>query len=676
MFKEGHKEKIKVLFILILFLKILTMSFFSSGFQDDLFYPFVKFFAESFNDPWKYYFEQSLNIEAFPYHALMLYLLTPATLIINFFKIENNIVYNFLFKLPLLISDLIIFLTLVKLFPAKKRKIIIYYFGSPIVIYAIYIHSQLDLIPMALFMLGVYFLTIEKLNISALFIGLSLATKFHVLVALPLLLLYLFKKHNAKSVIKYLFVTIGVFIFFDIPYIFDAGFHKMVLFNPKQSLLFDSYLNIGELKLLLPIAAILIVYFHFFNQRRVNQDLLFFYFGILFTATIFFIYPAPGWYVWLVPFISIYFINSEIGLKTMYFYLVFSITYIVFFVFYYNPEYIDILILGKEINFKTGNQNQTNISFTFLLSMLLTIMYVFYKYGVKSNSVYKKQTNLTIGIGGDSGVGKSTLLGHISLILGNRLLTIEGDGEHKWERDNENWSKFTHLNPKANFIHKQAEVIRQLKLNNSIFRSDYDHVTGKFTTPLKIVPKEFIAISGLHPFYLPNQRKNIDLKVFINTDNNIRKHWKILRDVNKRGYSTEKILGQIESRHLDGEKFIHPQRNFADLIIEFFSIDKFKVGDPNCNINLGLRFIVDASLHLEDILVKLETDYNWDYNEDLKTQFVVIEQEPQVDFRLLAYGNISNIHDIISPNNKWLQGYHGLLQLVLLMMISEKLKMV
>ena len=147
------------------------------------------------------------------------------------------------------------------------------------------------------------------------------------------------------------------------------------------------------------------------------------------------------------------------------------------------------------------------------------LLYAFYKYGIKSNSIYKKQTNLSIGIGGDSGVGKSTLVKNLKDILGDKLLQIEGDGEHKWERGDQNWNKFTHLDPKANHIHKQAEAIYDLKHNQAIYRSEYDHSTGKFTKPQKIEPKEFIVIAGLHPFYLPKLRKNIDLKIMFQPKN-------------------------------------------------------------------------------------------------------------------------------------------------------------
>jgi hypothetical protein len=458
--------------ILILVTKFLLLAVFSSAFKDELFMPFLMHFVENTDNPWQYFYETKLNLDSFPYHSLMLYILTPFAALINLFSIKNIVITNLIFKLPLFIADLIIYGALLKLFPTKKKKVFLFYFCSPIIFYAIYIHSQLDIIPMALLFLGIIQLTNKKLKISAILIGTALATKFHVLVALPLLFFFLLKRHSFKEIITFFSISFAVLLILDFPYIFSVGFAEMVLFNPKQSLLFDSYINIGKLELLLPIASIVLIYLHFFNQKRVNQDLLFFYFGLLFTGTIIFIYPVPAWYVWLVPFISIYFINNNEKIKALLFYSVFSAVYLLFFIFFYQADYIDILFVGNEINFKIDNIKLINTSFTILISMLLIVIYAFYRYGIKSNSIYKKQSNLTIGIGGDSAVGKSTLLDKISSLLGNQLLTIEGDAEHKWERGHKNWSKYTHLDPKANFIHKQAEVINDLKFNNSIYRSD------------------------------------------------------------------------------------------------------------------------------------------------------------------------------------------------------------
>jgi uridine kinase len=597
----------------------------------------------------------------------MLFVLCPFAILSKLLHFEA------LFKVPLLFADLGILYVLLKSFPNKEKSVYLFYFLNPIIIYAIYIHSQLDIIPTALLLYGIYLLMINKFNYSSLVFGLALATKIHIIIALPLIFFYLYKIKNIKIAFKYVLASLIVFLLFDLPYLFSEGFIKMVLLNPKQSLLFDSFYSIGSVRILLPIAAIFMIYLHFFNQEKVNHDLLYFYFGILFTATIFFIYSGSAWYVWMIPFVSMYFIQND-TYKSRLLYIGFSITYLIFFIFFYTSEYKDILFLGNEIDLKIQNERLADISFTLLEVTLVSIMYAFYKYGIKSNSIYRKRLNLIIGIGGDSGVGKTTLLNNLQNLFGNKLLQIEGDGEHKWERGDKNWSKFTHLDPKANHIHKQSEAIYSLKHNETIFRSEYEHSNGKFSAPKKIKPKEFIVIAGLHPFYLPKLRKNIDFKIYIDTDETLRRHWKIIRDTKKRGYSTQKIIEQIEARMEDAGKYIYPQKEFADMIVKYYPVNTFVLGEETENVILGLKLTFDANIHVEDVLDKLNCPFTWDYNDDLKSQYIEIENRPEANFHDIAIDSIENIAEIVTFDIKWETGYEGLIQLISLKMISEKLK--
>ncbi|NQV78127.1 MAG: uridine kinase [Lutibacter sp.] len=514
---------------------------------------------------------------------------------------------------------------------------------------------------------------VKKYKYSSVLFGLALATKIHIIIALPLIFFYLYRVENTKVAIKYILLSSIVFLLLDLPFLVSDGFIQMVLLNPKQSLLFDSLFNIGAANLLLPIAAILMIYLHFFNQNKVNHDLLYFYFGILFTATIFFIDSGSAWFVWMIPFISMYFIQNNNN-KGRLLYISFSVAYLVFFIFFYKSDYKDILFLGDEINVKIDNGRLADISFTFLEVTLISIMYAFYRYGIKSNAIYRKQLNLIIGIGGDSGVGKTTLLNNLHSLLGDKLLQIEGDGEHKWERGDKNWTKFTHLDPKANHIHKQSEAIYSLKHNETIFRSEYEHSNGRFSKPRKVSPKEFIVIAGLHPFYLPKLRKNIDFKIYIDTDEVLRRHWKIVRDTKKRGYSTQKILEQIEVRMGDAVKYIYPQKEFADMVVRYFAINTFALGKETEKVILGLKITFDANIHIEEILNELNCFFIWDYNDDLKSQYIELENAPLANFENLAMTSIANIKEIIDVNPKWEEGYEGLIQFISLKMISEKLK--
>lgn len=660
--------------ILIIVFKIILLSVFSSYYSMEIFLPFSIYFVENLANPWAYYMSEGKDILSFPFHALMLYILAPFAYIISILSSDNVILNNFIFKLPLFLADISIFYFLTKMFPFRKSKVIIFYFLNPILIYATYMHSQLDILPTAFLFIGIYYLSVNKLKYSILFVGFALATKMHIIIALPLLFFYVYKKFSIKEAITYVLCIVLIVLICDIPFLLSDSFQEMVLFNSKQSIVFDSFYQIFELKLLLPISAMLMVYFHFFNQKKVNNDLLYFYFGLLFSAVIFLIHPAPAWYVWLIPFIAIYFIQNNNVSKSLLLHAVLSLFYILFFFLFYDSSYTDLYLIDTPLEVKIDNENMINVIFTFLETILLAIMYAFYKYGIKSNSVYKKESNITIGIGGDSGVGKTTLLNNLHNILGDKLLQIEGDGEHKWERGNENWNKFTHLDPKANHIHKQANAIYELKHNNPIFRSEYDHSTGTFTTPQKVMPKEFIVIAGLHPFYLPKLRKNIDLKIYVDTDEKLRRHWKIIRDTEKRGYSIEKILNQIESRMDDSTKYIYPQKDFADMIIKHFSVNDFELGNKENTINLGLRVTFDANIHVEDILEKLDCEYIWDYNNDLKTQYIELRSIPNVDFKNITMNTIININEIVNSNMHWKNDYNGFIQLISLKMISEKLK--
>ena len=655
-------------FKIIVLLKIIILFLFSSEYNSVLFQPFVNSFINNgFINPWQFYIENNLNLDSFPYHSLMLLILAPFALLSNLFDIEV------LFKLPLLFADLLIFYVLVKSFPYKEKSVYIFYFLNPIIIYSIYVHSQLDIIPTAILLFGIYMLVQNRYNYSSIFFGLALSTKIHVIVALPLIFFYLYKVEKFNVALKYLVISLTIFLLFDLPFLFSDGFIQMVLLNPKQSLLFDSLYNIGSANILVPVAAILIIYLHFFNQQKVNRDLLYFYFGILFIVIIFFVYSGPGWYVWMVPFVSMYFIQNN-NKKSRLLYLSFSLAYLVFFIFFYKSEYKDILFLGDEVNFKIDNGRLADVFFTLMEVILVSVIYVFYKYGLKSNSIYRKHFNLITGIGGDSGVGKTKLLNSLQNVLGKKLLQIEGDGEHKWERGDENWNKFTHLDPKANHIHKQSEAINSLKNNEIIFRSDYDHSTGKFSELNKIKPKEFIIISGLHPFYLPKLRKNIDLKIYIDTEESIRRHWKILRDTKKRGYSIQKIIEQIENRMEDAKKYIYPQKEFADLIIKYYPTNTFKLGEQNEIVNLGLKITLDANINMDEVLNNLNCSFKWDYNNDLKSQYIDIETIPDINIEKIANESIANISEIISLNARWESGYEGLIQLISLKMMSEKLK--
>ena len=195
--------------------------------------------------------------------------------------------------------------------------------------------------------------------------------------------------------------------------------------------------------------------------------------------------------------------------------------------------------------------------------------YFIYQYGLISYTKYKFfHQNFLLGIGGDSGSGKSTLSKAFSEIFNkNDLTVVKGDDIHKWERNDLEWEKYTHLNPKANDLHLEINMLRKLKIGRSIKRKEYDHISGKFLKERVLYPKNMIIYEGLLPFFLEKQRNQFDLKVFISPDMELVKFWKINRDINERNKSIDDIVKQIKERKLDSDKYIITQKQFADIII-------------------------------------------------------------------------------------------------------------
>ena len=208
--------------------------------------------------------------------------------------------------------------------------------------------------------------------------------------------------------------------------------------------------------------------------------------------------PMPGWFIWIVPFVALYFgyVRTE-RYKVMFIYVWFNAAYLVYFLFFHQTRFVDVYLLGRGFQeMKLGHLNGKYITFTVMAAFLGMVVSKIYDFGIVSNSLYRRRNvPFVIGIAGDSGAGKSKLLEKIEHLFGTGkdILFIEGDGDHRWARNDENWERYTALDPKANYLYRQAEDIRALKRGNHVDRTDYDHDQGTFTPFYRVRPKRKVA---------------------------------------------------------------------------------------------------------------------------------------------------------------------------------------
>ena len=77
-------------------------------------------------------------------------------------------------------------------------------------------------------------------------------------------------------------------------------------------------------------------------------------------------------------------------------------------------------------------------------------------------------------------------------------------------------------------------------------------------------------VCGLHTLYHTEMNKILNVRIFIDTDAELMKKWKIARDVSQRGHTLEKVLNQIKSREQDYNTHILSQKVNSDIIINYY----------------------------------------------------------------------------------------------------------
>ncbi len=174
----------------------------------------------------------------------------------------------------------------------------------------------------------------------------------------------------------------------------------------------------------------------------------------------------------------------------------------------------------------------------------------------------------TIGVAGDSGSGKTTFTQGVRSIFGNDLVsTITLDDYHSMDRHERSVQGITALNPKANRIEQIEQDLISFKRGVPVEKPSYNHSTGTFDPPAIFSSKKILILEGLHTLFTPTLRKYLDFTLFVDPVNPVKYDWKIQRDVNQRGYSPDTVLKEIAEREPEYERYIAPQKEYADAVI-------------------------------------------------------------------------------------------------------------
>ena len=178
---------------------------------------------------------------------------------------------------------------------------------------------------------------------------------------------------------------------------------------------------------------------------------------------------------------------------------------------------------------------------------------------------------LVIGIAGGTGSGKTTLMENLIRKFSEDVTLLSHDNYYK-RHDDLTYEQRCQLNydePAALETDLMARHLDQLRRGEAIDCPVYDftrHNRSKET--LRIEPRKVIIVEGILIFENKELRDLMDVRIFVDTDADVRLCRRILRDVRERGRSLESVLSQyqttVKPMH---EMYVEPSKKYANIIV-------------------------------------------------------------------------------------------------------------
>ena len=178
---------------------------------------------------------------------------------------------------------------------------------------------------------------------------------------------------------------------------------------------------------------------------------------------------------------------------------------------------------------------------------------------------------LTIGIAGGTGSGKTTITRRLQRQFGSSVCTLYHDNYYRSRSDipTEERRRLNYDEPAAFETDLMIRQLRALKRGETVRCPTYDFtVHNRAEKTLTLTPAPVILVEGILILENPELCAEMDIKIFVDTDADVRILRRIVRDVRDRGRSLESVVNQylttVKPMH---ELYVEPSRRRADIII-------------------------------------------------------------------------------------------------------------
>lgn len=165
-----------------------------------------------------------------------------------------------------------------------------------------------------------------------------------------------------------------------------------------------------------------------------------------------------------------------------------------------------------------------------------------------------------IGIAGGTGSGKTTLTEHLKQHFGDDISVVHHDSYYKYQdRPFEERCKQNYDHPDAFETDLMVEQLKELKAGKAIRCPVHSYADHQRTSETELIrPSKVVIVEGILIFQDPRLREMLDIKIFVETD----------ADVRDRGRTLESVITQylttVKPMH---EQFVEPSRKYADIIV-------------------------------------------------------------------------------------------------------------
>ena len=178
---------------------------------------------------------------------------------------------------------------------------------------------------------------------------------------------------------------------------------------------------------------------------------------------------------------------------------------------------------------------------------------------------------MVIGIAGGTGSGKTTLTRRLVDTFGDDVSVVYHDNYYKKHTglSYEQRAALNYDHPDSFDTALLVEDLKKLTAGQAIRCPVYDYtIHNRSDETVEVRPTKVVIVEGILIFADPALRELMDIKIFVDTDADVRILRRILRDVKERGRSLDSVISQylatVKPMH---EQFVQPSRQYADVVV-------------------------------------------------------------------------------------------------------------